>query len=81
MEPYTHKSFDSVPVILQHLTAFPEKCKKYGCSIEYFDSPKNFCKIYTKQGMFNYLVVNQDRFINSTLIEKFRLRKAIRKIK
>ena len=80
MEPYTHRSFDSIAVILRHLSSFPEKWKKYDCSIEYFESQKNFCKIYTKKGMFNYLVVNQDKFINTTLVEKFKLWKVIRRL-
>lgn len=80
MEPYVHKSFNSIPDIFHQLYTFPEKWKKYDCSIEYFESQKNFCKIYTKKGMFNYLVVNQDIVINTTLVEKFKLWKAIRRL-
>jgi hypothetical protein len=80
MRPYIHTAFASVSVILEHLSSYPEKWEKYDCSIECFESSKNFCKIYTKQGMFNYIVVNQDVVLSITLVEKFKLWKAIRKI-
>ena len=80
MQPRVHSSFDSVQVILRHLNTFPERWVQYDNILECFESEKNFCKILTGNGILNYMIANQDKFINTTLVEKFKLWKAIRSL-
>ena len=79
VKPYEGKPFETVAVVIAHLESFPYEWIQYTTMLECYNTKKSFCKIYTGNNTWKYMMANQDVILIPTLKQRFKLWNIIRK--